>query len=143
MFTGLERVEEILSKQPFLAGDVLTEADVSGWVGGWLNELNAISLSLLSSQHPPTHPPTPTKKVRLFPTLIRFDAVYATLFKCTKKPISSYPHLSSYLRQFYQLKGVKETIDLPGCIQSYFVQVTYPPTHPPTHLSTYSITTSL
>lgn len=33
--------------------------------------------------------------LRLLPTIIRFDAVYATLFKCCKKRVADYPHLQA------------------------------------------------
>lgn len=31
--------------------------------------------------------------LRLFPTIVRFDAVYATLFKCSRRRIADYPYL--------------------------------------------------
>ena len=34
---------------------------------------------------------------RLFPTLLRFDVVYFSLFKCNKKRIADYPALSRYM----------------------------------------------
>lgn len=50
--------------------------------------------------------------VRLFPTLIRFDAVYYSHFKCSRKRIRDYPHLGPYLRDLYQTPGVAETVDI-------------------------------
>ena len=41
--------------------------------------------------------------LRLFPTLARFDAVYATLFKCSRKRVGQYPNLQAWLRDVYQL----------------------------------------
>lgn len=32
--------------------------------------------------------------VRLFPTVVRFDAVYATLFKCSNRRVADLPNLS-------------------------------------------------
>ncbi len=49
---------------------------------------------------------------RLFPTLVRFDAVYYVHFKTNKYRIEDYPNLSNYLRDLYQQPGVAETIDL-------------------------------
>ena len=40
--------------------------------------------------------------VRLYTTLVRFDPVYAGLFKCNKKRIIDYPNLWGYLRDLYQ-----------------------------------------
>lgn len=33
--------------------------------------------------------------LRLFPTIVRFDAVYATLFKCSRRRVADYPHLQA------------------------------------------------
>jgi putative glutathione S-transferase len=50
--------------------------------------------------------------VRLFPTLVRFDAVYYQHFKCNLRPLASYPNLGPYLRDLYQTPGFAETVDL-------------------------------
>lgn len=47
---------------------------------------------------------------RLFPTLVRFDAVYFGHFKCNRRRIADYPNLSGYLRELYQQPGVAETV---------------------------------
>jgi putative glutathione S-transferase len=49
--------------------------------------------------------------IRLFTTLIRFDAVYVGHFKCNLRRIADYPHLSAYMREIYQLPGIAETVD--------------------------------
>ncbi len=49
---------------------------------------------------------------RLFTTLIRFDAVYVSHFKCNKKRIVDYPVLSNYLRDLYQYQGIAKTVDI-------------------------------
>ncbi len=48
--------------------------------------------------------------IRLFTTLIRFDPVYVGHFKCNLKRIADYPELSGFMREIYQLPGVKETV---------------------------------
>jgi putative glutathione S-transferase len=47
---------------------------------------------------------------RLFPTLVRFDAVYFSLFKCNKKRIADYPNLSNYMRELYRVPGIAATV---------------------------------
>ncbi|MDN5863964.1 MAG: glutathione S-transferase family protein [Gammaproteobacteria bacterium] len=47
---------------------------------------------------------------RLFPTLVRFDAVYFGHFKCNLRRIEDYPNLSGYLRDLHQQPGVAETV---------------------------------
>ncbi|WP_017444477.1 glutathione S-transferase family protein [Gayadomonas joobiniege] len=48
---------------------------------------------------------------RLFTTLIRFDAVYVNHFKCNLKRIADYPNLQNYLRELYQYKDIRETVN--------------------------------
>lgn len=62
--------------------------------------------------------------VRLFPTIVRFDAVYATLFRCSSKRVKSdYPHIHKWLQFIYQLPNVRNTIDIDGLRRSYFLQL--------------------
>ncbi|MFB6198148.1 MAG: glutathione S-transferase family protein, partial [Halobacteriaceae archaeon] len=48
--------------------------------------------------------------VRMFPTLIRFDACYHTAFKCDKQYLHQYERLWPYLRDLYQTPGFSETV---------------------------------
>jgi putative glutathione S-transferase len=48
---------------------------------------------------------------RLFTTLIRFDSVYYGHFKCNKRQIEDYENISHYLRQLFQVAGIKKTVD--------------------------------
>jgi putative glutathione S-transferase len=57
---------------------------------------------------------------RLFTTLIRFDAVYYVHFKCNRRRIADYPHLWGFLRDLYQMPGVKETVDIEHIKQHYY-----------------------
>ncbi len=57
---------------------------------------------------------------RLFTTLVRFDAVYVGHFKCNRKRIADYPHLSQYLRDLYQEPGVAETVNMDHIKQHYY-----------------------
>lgn len=85
LFETLAALEATLSKQRYLVGHALTEAD-------W----------------------------RLFTTLIRFDAVYYSHFKCNLRRIVDYPNLSNYLRELYQVPGVAETVSIPEIKRHYY-----------------------
>lgn len=50
--------------------------------------------------------------VRLYTTLVRFDAVYHGHFKCNLRRIVDYPALSGWLRDVHQTPGVAATFDL-------------------------------
>jgi len=75
LFATLDELEARLSRQRYLLGHRITEAD-------W----------------------------RLFPTLVRFDVAYFSLFRCNKKRIADYPNLSGYMRDLYQVPGIAETV---------------------------------
>ena len=49
--------------------------------------------------------------IRLLVTLLRFDLVYYSHFKCNVRRIADYPNLSNYARDLYQLPGVAATFD--------------------------------
>ena len=57
---------------------------------------------------------------RLFTTLVRFDPVYVGHFKCNLRRIADYPNLSGYLRELYQVPGVKETVNIDHIKRHYY-----------------------
>ncbi len=57
---------------------------------------------------------------RLFTTLIRFDAVYFGHFKTNKKMLASYPAISGYVRELYQVPGVAETVNFENIKTHYY-----------------------
>jgi putative glutathione S-transferase len=88
LFGTLDRLEQRLSRQRYLAANRITEAD-------W----------------------------RLFTTLIRFDAVYYTHFKCNLRRIMDYPNLSNYLRELYQVPGIAATVNIDHIKRHYFMSM--------------------
>jgi putative glutathione S-transferase len=58
--------------------------------------------------------------IRLFTTLIRFDAVYYGHFKCNLKRIADYPNLSNWLREIYQWPGIAGTVDFEHIKNHYY-----------------------
>ena len=85
VFSTLDELERRLSRQRYVAGARMTEAD-------W----------------------------RLFPTLIRFDAVYYSHFKCNLRRIGDYANLSNYLRDLYQVPGIDETVSIDHIKRHYY-----------------------
>ena len=51
---------------------------------------------------------------RLFPSLVRFDAVYYVAYKCNLRRLEDYHNLSNYLRELYQMPGIAEACDIAG-----------------------------
>jgi len=60
---------------------------------------------------------------RLFTTLLRFDAVYYTHFKCNLRRIADYPNLSNYLRELYQWPGVVDTVNMDHIKRHYYMSM--------------------
>jgi glutathionyl-hydroquinone reductase len=88
LFGTLDQLEERLSRQRYLCGGQITEAD-------W----------------------------RLFTTLVRFDTVYYSHFKCNLRRIADYPNLSNYLRDLYQVPGVAETVSIDHIKRHYYASM--------------------
>ena len=63
--------------------------------------------------------------LRLYPTLIRFDPIYATVFHCSKERLHAFPNLLRWLRDVYRIKvpsverQIADTIDLDDALRSY------------------------
>ena len=66
--------------------------------------------------------------VAMFTTLIRFDHVYHTHFKCNVRRVRDYDNLWGYLRDIYQTDGVAETVDLDHIKEHYYT--THPEVNP-------------
>lgn len=58
--------------------------------------------------------------VRLFVTLVRFDAAYHGLFKCNLRRIVDYPALSAWLARMLDVPGVRETVSIDHIKQGYY-----------------------
>ncbi len=65
---------------------------------------------------------------RAFPTLLRFDLVYYSHFKCNIRRLQDYPNLANYLRELYQWPGIKDTFDLNKIKSGYYGQEHINPT---------------
>ncbi|WP_413616647.1 glutathione S-transferase family protein [Halomonas cupida] len=59
--------------------------------------------------------------IRLFTTLVRFDAVYHGHFKCNLQRIEDFPQLSHYLRELYQWPGIAETVNMDHIQRHYYM----------------------
>lgn len=97
LFATLDELEAVLRRAPG-AGVACSRA--SGGVPG------AAGAAPLTAALPPPAPPRSRQRfvcgerfteadLRLFPTVVRFDAVYAVLFKCCRRRIAEYPHLQA------------------------------------------------
>ncbi|MEM9477438.1 MAG: glutathione S-transferase C-terminal domain-containing protein [Pseudomonadota bacterium] len=61
----------------------------------------------------------------LFATLVRFDAVYLPLFRCTRRRLVEYPALWAYARDVYSWPGIAATFDFDANLTGYFLNDTH------------------
>jgi putative glutathione S-transferase len=85
LFDALDHWDGVLTAQRYLAGDVLTEADLA-----------------------------------MFATLVRFDHVYHTHFKCNRRAIHEYDDLWEYTKDIYQTTGVARTVNVDHIVRHYY-----------------------
>ena len=62
--------------------------------------------------------------LQLFVTLVRFDAVYVPLHRCTRRRLVDYPKLWAYARRIFTLPGVAETVDWVRILSASFANDT-------------------
>lgn len=58
--------------------------------------------------------------IRLFVTLIRFDAAYHGLFKCNLRRLAEYRNLDRYLGALLAIPGIRETVNIDHIKQGYY-----------------------
>ncbi|WP_405748561.1 glutathione S-transferase C-terminal domain-containing protein [Streptomyces sp. NBC_01411] len=58
--------------------------------------------------------------IRLFTTLVRFDAVYHGHFKCNRSKLTEDPVLWAYTRDLYQTPGFGDTVDFDHIKRHYY-----------------------
>ncbi len=80
--------------------------------------------SVLSQQRCLFGPQVTEADLFLFATLVRFDAAYVPLFRCTRRRLVDYPALWAYARDVYQWPGVLGTFDFKANLEGYFLNDT-------------------
>ncbi|GAB4068741.1 glutathione S-transferase family protein [Ancylobacter sonchi] len=58
--------------------------------------------------------------IRLFVTLVRFDAAYHGLFKCNLKRIVDYPSLQAYMMRVLDVPGIRDTVNIDHIKRGYY-----------------------
>lgn len=58
--------------------------------------------------------------IRLFVTLIRFDAAYFGLFKCNRNLLKDMPNLHAYMQRIYRMKGIGDTVNIEHIKAGYY-----------------------
>ena len=58
--------------------------------------------------------------IRLFVTLVRFDAAYHGLFKCNLRRLAEYANLTAYLKRLLDMPGVRDTVNIDHIKKGYY-----------------------
>lgn len=58
--------------------------------------------------------------IRLFVTLVRFDAAYHGQFKCNLRRLIDYPGLSAWLSRVLKIPGVEDTVSIEAIKRGYY-----------------------
>lgn len=59
--------------------------------------------------------------LRLFATLVRYDTVYATHFRCTRYRLTDFPALWRFTRRLFQMPGIAQTVDFDEIRRGYYL----------------------
>jgi putative glutathione S-transferase len=103
----------------YRAGFATTQAAYEEAFGKLFDALNQVE-QRLSQQRYLVGSALTEADIRLFTTLVRFDAVYYGHFKCNLRRIIDYSNLWPYLRDLYQTPGIGETVDLVHIKRHYY-----------------------
>jgi putative glutathione S-transferase len=57
---------------------------------------------------------------RLFPTLVRFDVAYFSIFKCNRQRMSDFPNLWRFTRDLHSTPGIAATVKPRLYVQNYY-----------------------
>ena len=58
--------------------------------------------------------------IRLFVTLVRFDAAYHGLFKCNRQRLADYANLSAYVKRLIAIPGIRPTVNIDHIKRGYY-----------------------
>ncbi|WP_043311327.1 glutathione S-transferase family protein [Pseudomonas sp. ML96] len=113
------RIYPAVNNGVYRAGFATTQEAYAEAFGTLFDELDQLE-QLLSKRRYLAGEHLTEADIRLFTTLIRFDAVYHGHFKCNLRRLADYPNLSGWLRELYQLPGVAQTVDFQHIKHHYY-----------------------
>jgi putative glutathione S-transferase len=115
-----ERIYPMLNNGVYRAGFAVTQAayeEAFADVFSMLDELE----TRLDNQGPYLFGDRLTEAdVRLFVTLVRFDAAYQGLFKCNLRRLSDYARLSRYVQTIIAIPGIRATVNIDHIKRGYY-----------------------
>jgi glutathionyl-hydroquinone reductase len=115
-----QRVYDTLNNGVYKAGFATTQAAYETAVGPLFDTLDWLEDRLSQSRFLCGDTLTEAD-IRLFTTLVRFDAVYYSHFKCNIRRIVDYKNIWAYTRDTFQLPGIAETVDFGHIKRHYYM----------------------
>jgi putative glutathione S-transferase len=114
-----ERIYETVNDGVYRAGFATTQQAYDDAVGPLFATLDWLDVRLARQRYLCGDRLTEAD-IRLLVTLLRFDLVYYSHFKCNARRIADYPHLWAYARDLYQTPGVAPTFDPAHAKRHYY-----------------------
>ncbi|MEM6484664.1 MAG: glutathione S-transferase family protein [Pseudomonadota bacterium] len=113
------RIYPAINNGVYRAGFATSQQAYEEAYGELFSELDAIEAHLETQRYLTGNQLTEAD-VRLFTTLIRFDAVYHGHFKCNRQRLEDFSNIAGYVRDIYQLDGVADTVDFDHIKTHYY-----------------------
>lgn len=109
-----------LNNGVYRAGFATTQAAYDAAVRGVFATLEMLEARLAARRYLAGDAPTEADW-RLFPTLVRFDAVYHGHFRCNRNRLIDFPNLWGYTRELFQMPGIAGTVRMDHIVRHYHV----------------------
>ena len=120
----IDRVNEVVAREVnagvYRAGFARTQEDYDAAVERLFAALDGLEERLAGGRTYLVGGRLTEADVRLFPTLVRFDAAYHGALNCNLRRLVDYRNLWAYTRRIYHLPGVAETVRLDHIKRHYY-----------------------
>lgn len=103
----------------YKAGFATTQSAYDEAVTGVFDALDSLETRLAQQRYLTGNQLTEAD-IRLWTTLLRFDPVYHTHFKCDKRRLADYPNLFGFLRDIYQIPSIADTVNMAHIRHHYY-----------------------
>ncbi|WP_052847268.1 glutathione S-transferase family protein [Streptomyces avicenniae] len=115
----MEGVHEDLNNGVYRAGFATDQGEYEAAYADVFRRLDLLSSRLADRRHLVGDTLTEAD-IRLFTTLVRFDAVYHGHFKCNRNKLTEDPVLWAYARDLFQTPGFGDTVDFDHIKRHYY-----------------------
>ena len=112
-------IYETVNNGVYKSGFAVTQKAYDDAVSKLFNTLNILDKILGNSKYLIGHDISEAD-LRLIPTLLRFDAVYVTHFKCNLHRIIDYKNLKRYMNEMFAIPAIRETWNIDHIKRHYY-----------------------